>query len=341
MPNLTLLAAGGSLAFDELSTLNPASPQTESIRFLFIFLCATSLVILAVVWGVLVYCLARFRRPRSLDGQQQSPSEPPQKYGSMPIEIAWTVAPALIVSLLTLVIVRTEFEVRVGPRREAADVPHAVRVSVIGHQWWWEYELEQQDGKVVTANELHVPASTDVTRPIYLTLQSADVCHSFWVPRLAGKMDLIPGRVNELWFATGQTGLFLGQCAEYCGSQHANMLLSVSVDSPEQFAAWLANEAKPAIESAAAREGRDAFFAQSCVNCHTIRGTAAHGKVGPDLTHFASRKTMAGGMIPLNLENVRYWIRDPQSVKPGCLMPAFGLSDRDVTRIADYLMTLR
>ena len=309
MPDFHLLAATASETLQNVSTLNPVSPPAESIRYLFLFITAVALGILCIVWGVLFYSLIRFRRKKSADAGAQK--EPPQVYGSMPIEIAWTVAPTLIVFVLALVIVRTEFEVRVKPSQPSETNP-AVRVSVVGHQWWWEYSIEQfgeQKIGVTTANELHLPVSGNgigsqesgvaaqesKDRPIYLTLQSADVCHSFWLPRLAGKTDLIPGRVNETWFQTSEPGWYLGQCAEYCGAQHANMLLRVYFDKPDDFAAWLANEQKPAVEdlSASAREGKQAFLAQSCVKCHTIRGTAAKGTFGPDLTHLASRDTLA------------------------------------------------
>jgi cytochrome c oxidase subunit 2 len=361
MAGFELLAATAGPVVQNVSTLDPASPPAESIRFLMIFVTAVGAFILAVVWGVLFYSLLRFRRKKSA-----ADTEPPQVYGSMPIEIAWTVAPAIIVVLLTLVIVRTEIDVRRKPSTSTGASP--LEATVIGHQWWWEYVIER-DGErkvgVVTANELHVPASQESgvrsqgsaaaapgsaggsadarteARPIYLTLKSADVCHSFWVPRLAGKTDLIPGRINEMWFQTDKPGLYLGQCAEYCGAQHAGMLLSVYVDPREEFESWLANEEKPAVDDGAAREGKAAFLAQSCVNCHTVRGTMAHGKVGPDLTHLAARHTIGGGMIELNRDNLRDWIHDPQQLKPGCLMPAFGLSDRNLELITDYLMTLK
>jgi len=341
MARFFLLAAAAGQSVQNVSTLDPVSPPAESIRFLIIFVTAVCAFILAVVWGVLFYSLLRFRRKKAATSAE---NEPPQVYGSIPIEIAWTLAPAIIVVLLTLAIVRTEFEVRAKPLGIDA-APHAVRVTVIGHQWWWEYVIDR-DGErtvnVVTANELHVPASAaEEARPIYLTLKSADVCHSFWVPRLAGKTDLIPGRVNEMWFQTDQTGLYVGQCAEYCGAQHAGMLLSVKFDPPEEFEAWLANEEKPAFEDASVQEGKAAFLAQSCVNCHTIRGTTAHGQVGPDLTHLKSRKTIAAGMFELNRDNLRAWIHDPQQLKLGCLMPAFGLSDQNVDLITDYLMSLK
>jgi cytochrome c oxidase subunit II len=344
---LTLLAAADA-PLQNLSTLDPASPPAESIRILFIFTTAVGVFILAIVWGVLFYSLVRFRRrKKQTDAGGVVLSEPPQVYGSMPIEIAWTVAPGLIVFILTLVIVRTELEVRANPRQIPAA---AVQIGVIGHQWWWEYIVKADRDityDVVTANEIHVPVSDAsekpvAPRPIYLHLQSADVCHSFWIPRLAGKTDLIPGRdENYQWFQTTEPGLYLGQCAEYCGTQHANMLLRVYVDSEEDFAAWLANEQKPAVDEETKREGRQAFLSQSCVNCHTIRGTLAHGKVGPDLTHLAARHTIGSGMIELNAENLQKWITDPQQIKSGCLMPAFGLSGRNVNLITEYLMSLK
>ncbi len=352
-----LLAAVAGGPLENVSTLSPASPPADAIRYLFLFVTAAAIFILAVVWGVLVFSLVRFRRAKPPDDivPRSVPNEPPQVYGSVPIEIAWTVAPAIIVFLLILVIVRTEFEVRVNPNRVPAGA-EPMHATVIGHQWWWEYVIQPGDERlpgIVTANELHVPASAAASdsesesapggqaRPVYLTLQSADVCHSFWVPRLAGKTDLIPGRTNQMWFQSSEPGLYIGQCAEYCGTQHAGMLLRVYVDSPRDYAAWLANEAKPAVDDQTVREGKQSFLAQSCVNCHTIRGTAAHGRFGPDLTHLAARQTIAGGTIELNRLNLRRWIANPQDLKTGCLMPAFGLNDRTVDQITDYLMTLR
>jgi cytochrome c oxidase subunit II len=161
------------------------------------------------------------------------------------------------------------------------------------------------------------------------------------VPRLAGKTDLIPGRANKMWFQTAERGLFVGQCAGYCGTQHAHMLLRVVVDEPAEFERWLANEAKDAVESPAVAAGKQAFLAQSCVNCHAVRGTPARGTYAPDLTHLMSRQTLASGMVPNTPEQLHRWLADPQQVKPGCLMPAFMLSDRDLDLITGYLATLR
>jgi cytochrome c oxidase subunit II len=331
-----------------LSIFDPVSPPAESIHYLSLLVLAITGGIFLVVESVLIYSLLRFRH-RGVRGT----SEPPQVYGSKPIEIAWTAAPALIVFVLTLVIARTEWEVRVDPNNLPPDLKDSqlLRIRVVGHQWWWEFNYEgygDEKLRFVTANELHVPASNrsvpSERRPVFLTLLSEDVAHSFWVPRLAGKTDLIPGRTNDMWFETERTGLFVGQCAEYCGTQHANMLLRVYVDSPEEFARWLANQKKNAREGddAEVRKGKEVFLAQSCVNCHRLRGTPARGTFGPDLTHLMSRDMLAAGMIRNDRDgkNLRTWIADPQTTKPGCLMPAFGLSENDLDRVVRYLRSL-
>ncbi|MFI5454771.1 MAG: cytochrome c oxidase subunit II [Isosphaerales bacterium] len=321
-----------------LSIFDPASPQAEAIRNLAVLVLAITGFILILVEGVFIYIVVRFR-----DRSSSGAPEPPQFYGSKPIEIAWTAAPAMIVFILGLVTTRTLWDVSTFPPRHRTG-DNALIVTVIGHQWWWEYRYEEYDGRKLgftTANELHIPASEDGRpRPVSLTLKSADVCHSFWVPRLAGKTDLIPGRTNQMGFLTDKTGLFVGQCAEFCGSQHANMLLRVVVDPPDDFERWLANEARPAVEDTAGREGKQVFLSQSCVNCHRIRGTMARGGYAPDLTHLMGRQTLAAGMVPNTSENIRRWVDNPGSIKPGCLMPAFGLSERDCDHIAGYLLTL-
>jgi cytochrome c oxidase subunit 2 len=321
------------------SIFEPASPSAQSIVSLSILMLAVAGLIFVVVEGVLFYCVWRFRTTSS-----RPANEPPQAYGSHAIEIAWTAAPGLIVLFLTLVIGRTLWEVEAAvPAPRPND--RALFVTVRGHQWWWEYEYETYDNRklgFITANELHIPLSEEgEPRPVYLTLVSADVCHSFWVPRLGGKMDAIPGRTNSLLIETDKPGLYLGQCAEYCGAQHANMMIRVYADTPEDFDRWVANQAKPSVDDPGAREGRDALLGESCVNCHTVRGTAARGTYAPDLTHLMSRETLASCEVANNLENLNDWVRDPQSIKPGCLMPAFGLSDRKRELIVEYLTTLR
>ncbi|HVU88714.1 MAG TPA: cytochrome c oxidase subunit II [Pirellulales bacterium] len=322
------------------SIFAPASPPAESIRALSILVLAITLGIFFVVEGVLLYCLVQFRKQKSA----KEGTEPAQVYGSKSIEIAWTVAPALVVFTLVLVTTRTLWEVEMPVPEPKLD-DNTLFVTVVGRQWWWEYQYQNYNGQsigFVTANELHVPAS-DVRTPrrVYLTLKSADVCHSFWVPRLAGKTDLIPGRENSMWFQTDELGLFVGQCAEYCGTQHGGMLLRVFVDEPADFERWLEEQKRPAVSDSSVEEGRLAFLGQSCVNCHRVRGTPADGTYAPDLTHLMSRTTLASGLIENNEENLRRWIADPQNVKEGCLMPAFGLSDRERDLIVDYLLSLR
>jgi cytochrome c oxidase subunit 2 len=335
----TVLLAVGGRPTQNLSIFDPASPPAETIRTLFLLVVGVCAVIFVIVEGTLIYNLFRFRPKPGDNG-----NEPPQVYGSMPVEIAWTLAPALIVFLFILVMIRAVFEVRVDPNTPPPQGSKPLYVTVIGHQWWWEYGYDKYEGKelgFITANELHVPASTDrVVRPVYLTLKSADVCHSFWVPRLAGKWDLIPGKTNHTWFQPERTGLFLGQCAEYCGTQHANMLLRVVADTPDDFQRWADNE-KKRVDDTRKRPGRDTFMKLACINCHTVRGTPAKGKFGPDLTHLMSRQTLAAGMVENNAEMLRQWVRDPQTIKVGCWMPDMKLSDREVDEVVAYLLTLR
>jgi len=359
---IPLLLASADPSSQDLSIFDPVSPPAESIRNLSVLVLAITGFIFIAVEGILVYAIIRFRRRAApgitpgadISGLALTPAdesdapvreaEPPQVYGSKPIEIAWTAAPALIVFVLVLVSARTLWEVNVPPPRPRAG-DNTLFVTVVGRQWWWEYTYDHYNGRELgftTANELHVPASEEgVARPVYLLLESADVCHSFWVPRLAGKTDLIPGRVNSMWFQTNRPGLYLGQCAEYCGTQHANMLLRVVVDSPRDFDRWLEYEQRPAAEDPGGSAGRSALLAQSCVNCHRVRGTAARGTCAPDLTHLMSRQTLASGMVENTPENLRRWVADPQQIKPGCLMPAFGLGDRERNDIVRYLLTLR
>ncbi len=325
-------------ASDNLSIFDPASENARSIVHLAILTFAIAGLIFCVVEGILFYCLWRFRQRG-----EEAAGEPPQVYGSMPIELAWTLAPALIVMFLGLVVTRTLWEVKPNTPQPSRQ-EDALFVTVVGHQWWWEYIYERSDGKplgFVTANELHVPFRDGATpHRVYLTLKSADVCHSFWVPRLGGKVDAIPGRANTLMLEPRQTGVFLGQCAEYCGLQHANMQIRVTVEPEAAFQEWVRNQSEPAREVASEQEGRHAFLSQSCVNCHRIRGTAANGSYAPDLTHLMSRETLASGMVRNTPDHLAAWIRDPQAIKPGCPMPAFQLTEAQQKSIVRYLLTL-
>jgi cytochrome c oxidase subunit 2 len=216
----------------------------------------------------------------------------------------------------------------------------AIEVVAIGHQFWWEYRYPGL--KVVTANELHVPVS-DPTHPTptFIQLLSADTDHSFWIPRLAGKTDLIPNHPNSIWIDPQRTGLYLGQCAQYCGTQHAKMLLRVYVQSREDFDRWIEEQRQPAAVGDAVTQGQRIFETTACINCHNIAGTVANGRFGPDLTHLMSRDTIAAGAALNTAKNLRLWIQNPNAIKPGSLMPAMELNDGEVDAVTAYLETLR
>jgi len=288
--------------------------------------------IFLVVAGLLLYALLRFRHRA---GDANATQEPPQIYGSTQIELSWTVIPILIVVMLFLATARVILTTQNAPKPAAA-----LDVTVIGHQFWWEYRYPKLG--IVTANELHIPVSDPKhPTPTYLAMSSADTDHSFWVPRLAGKTDLIPNRVNTMWMDPEAAGLYLGQCAQYCGTQHAKMLIRVYADTPAEFAAWVAHQQQPAVESDSVPEGRSVFQHTACISCHTVAGTIATGRFGPDLTHVASRDTIASGAVPNTPANLRAFVNDPAQFKPGSLMPAMHLNDHDLDAVTAYLTTLK
>jgi cytochrome c oxidase subunit 2 len=308
---------------------SPASTPAYLIHHLSLFVLGICAAIFTVVCSLLTYAVIKFRRRADDDGL-----EPPQIYGSNQVELAWTVIPVLIVVVLFLAAARVIHAVE-----DARMPPGTTEVTAVGHQFWWEFRYPQYG--FVTANELHVPVSDlDHPTPTRLALLSADVSHSFWIPNLAGKTDLIPNRINSMWIDPHTAGVYVGQCAQYCGTQHAKMLLRVIVESREDFEKWVANQKTGAVESPSVAEGRRVFHTTACVNCHAVDGTNARGTFGPDLTHLMSRETIASGAAPNNRENMRLWIKDPEAIKPGCLMPAMQLTEQDIDAVTDYLMTL-
>jgi cytochrome c oxidase subunit 2 len=223
--------------------------------------------------------------------------------------------------------------------QDARRPPGAIEVTAVGHQFWWEYRYPQYG--VVVANELHVPVSDPKNpTPTFLTLLSADTDHSFWVPRLNGKTDLIPNKVNHTWIDPQNTGLYLGQCAQYCGTQHGKMLLRVYVESRQQFDQWIQAQSRPAVADPSVAAGRAVFETTACINCHTVAGTVANGRFGPDLTHLMSRDTLAAGAAANTPENLRLWIQNPDTFKPGSRMPAMTLTDQELDQVTAYLLTL-
>lgn len=310
----------------------PAGTPAGAIFSLSMLVFGITAGIFLVVAGILVYVLVRYRS-RAADGASEQ--EPAQIYGSNQIELSWTVIPILIVVMLFLATTRVIYTTEHAPK--PAD---ALDVTVIGHQFWWEYRYPKLG--LVTANELHVPVSSaQHPLPTYLTMSSADTDHSFWVPRLAGKTDVIPNKVNTMWIDPGTVGLYLGQCAQYCGTQHAKMLIRVYADTPKEFAAWVAHEQQPAVEDPSVAEGRAVFMHNACISCHTIRGTVATGRFGPDLTHVASRDTIASGSVPNTPSNLHRFMDNPANFKPGVLMPPMHLNSHDLDAVTAYLTTLK
>lgn len=312
----------------------PLSRPAEMIHQSAMVVLVITAAIFVVVTILLVYIVVKFRRRKTDDGD-----EPPQIYGSSHIELAWTVLPILITVVLILVTSRTIGEIQNMPMPE-----DALKIRLVGHQWWWEVEYPELG--IVTANEIHIPVSSrdrDKAKPTHVLLQSADVIHSFWVPQLAGKTDLVPNKDNETWIDPYEVGVYFGNCAEYCGTQHANMLLRVIVHEQEDFDRWVAQQKAPipAPQTAMEVKGKDLFYNTSCINCHRIDGTLSAGVFGPDLTKLMLRQTIGAGVAPLNQETLRIWVKDPQILKVGCLMPDMQLEQDEVDAIVAYLMTLK
>ena len=317
-------------SYQSPNIFRPESTPADSIFHLSLLVLAITSLIFLVVFSLIVYSIVRYRSRDSDDH-----SEPPQVYGSSQIELAWTVIPVLIVLVLFLATARVIHSIQDAPQPA-----ESIQVTAIGHQFWWEFRYPGLG--IVTANELHVPVSdSSHPTPTFLTLLSADTDHSFWVPRLAGKTDLIPNHPNKMWIDPNQTGLYLGQCAQYCGVEHAKMLLRVYVDSPDQFDKWVQAQKTAAASDSSVEAGRRVFESTGCINCHTIRGTVANGRFGPDLTHLMSRDTIASGVAPNSAENLRQWIQNPDSIKEGSLMPGMKLNDQDLDALVAYLGMLR
>lgn len=323
-------APANSVVYQTPSTFDPHSGPALMIHHLSLFVIQVTGTIFIVVASLLLYVVIRFRQRDPNDD-----SEPPQIYGSTQIELAWTVIPILIVVVLFLTTARILFAIQ-----DQKMPPAAIDADVVGHQFWWEFHYPKFG--FTTADELHVPVSTgQAPMTTSLRLLSADVDHSFWAPQLFGKIDSIPNQINHVWFNPDKVGMYVGQCAQFCGVEHAKMLLRVYVQTPEDFAVWVKNQQQPAVQDPAVAEARQFFESQACISCHVVRGTAANGKFGPDLTHLMSRDTLASGALENTPANLKLWIKDPDYVKPGSLMPAMQLSDAQIGQIVAYLTTLK
>ena len=280
-----------------------------------------------LVFALIGYICLRFRHKPGRE-------EPEQVHGNTRLELAWTLVPAIILAIIAVPTVRVIFETQQAPP------PNALTIDVVGWQWWFEFKYPVNAGRdtVITANEVHIPAG----RPINLRLIGGDVIHNFWVPQMGGKRYLIPRHVNSIQFTTNEPGTYLGQCAEFCGASHALMKLRMIVHTPEGYEQWLRNEASPALEptDSAVLIGKQKVTVGACAGCHIIRGTPMVGRTGPNLTHFARRQTLAGGIMENNAENLAAWLRDPPAIKPNAKMPNLGLSEQDIAYMVAYLQTL-
>jgi cytochrome c oxidase subunit II len=323
----TLLLSACISADAPMNYLYPEGPRAIQADRLWDVTFAIAAVVFFVVEGGLIYIIFKYRASR-----KGGAAEPKQLHGHTKLELLWTAIPAVILTGIAFMTVPVIFD-------QAREPEGALKIEVIGHQWWWEYRY---DNGVVTANELHIP--TD--RPVLLDLRSVDVIHSFWIPKLAGKADVVPGRINHLTIEATDPGEYLGQCAEYCGLSHANMRLVAFAHEPGDFDTWVSEQLADAATDGSVNEGRDLFFnetfagGQACVACHAIKGTEAAGIIGPNLTHLASRTRFAGSMFELNEENLHAWLADPPEQKPGSLMPDLGLTDEQINDLTAYLLSL-
>jgi cytochrome c oxidase, subunit II len=306
------------------NALDPQSPLARAIYELAIRSTIIFTLIFVIVSGLIIYAILRFHA-------RAGEPDPRQILGNKKVEMAWTIIPFLIVVLLFAMTLSAMKRVEPPP----APSPDLV---VTGHQFWWQVDYPGLG--VITANEIHIPAG----KPLSVRLESKDVLHEFWVPKLTRKMSNVPGQPNHIWLQADKPGTYIGQCSEFCGTQHAWMRILVVADEPSKFEEWQRAQLQPArpATSDATAKGLALFQTSTCINCHAIRGVAgADLRVAPDLTHVGSRKQLASGIIENTPANMRLWLKSPQHIKPGALMPDFTLTDEELDQLSEYLSTLR
>lgn len=346
---VTLVVAGCSADLHSPeSVLSPAGPQAQHIRSLAWLYMGVCLVVYILVMLFLIGAFLHRRHGKAMEpGNDHFEPEPASE------QRIWRVVFAAIgVTVLTL------FALLIGDFATGRSLaltstaPDPLRIQIIGHQWWWEVHYVDwperfgervASNNITTANEIHIPVDPNNPVTVQFMLESHDVIHSFWVPSLDGKKDLVPGHPTTLWLQADQPGTYWGECAEYCGYQHANMRLVVVAEPVDQFQTWLNSQRQSAPDptNAAQERGRHVFLGSSCVMCHSIQGLPANGRVGPDLTHVASRKLLAAGALQNSRGDVSGWIVDPQRIKPGTQMPQNNLAPEDLRALLDYIETLK
>jgi cytochrome c oxidase subunit II len=309
------------------SALNPAGPQAAAMANLTWWFFGVCAVVYALVLAATLWAVVRRRKP-SDDAPETT------------VRLGWIVGIATAVTVITLVVL-TVSSVVAGRGLTSPSGPGAITVDVIGHQWWWEFQYRDVSANewVNSPNELHVPVGI----PVVLKAMSRDVIHSFWVPNLHGKRDLVPGMVTHTWIQADTPGVYRGQCAEFCGHQHAHMAFLVVAEPMEDFQRWLQRqrEGAPQPRTDAEKRGHDVFMKGPCVMCHTIRGTSAASRFGPDLTHVAGRQTIGAGTLPTTRGHLAGWIVNSQSIKPGNRMPPNIMRGEDLQALLTYIETLK
>jgi cytochrome c oxidase subunit II len=309
--------------------LHPEGPVARTEHHLFVPVFWIAAAVFVLVEGLIVYIVIRFRA-------KASDEAPVQTHGNFRLELGWTIAPAILLGVIGIFTIKTVFDV--------ARIPHGanvVQVKVTGHRWWWEYSYPGLN--ITTANVMTIPTG----KKVVLSMTSDDVIHSFWPPKLAGKVDVVPGQTNQMVIQADKPDTYYGQCAEYCGTSHANMRLQVVAMAPTDFDTWVhQQQAGPAVVATTttstdpAVQGANLFLNKGCAGCHTVNGVSG-GAVGPNLTHLQSRDCFAGCLFPMNDQDLRRWLRDPPAEKPGSVMPNLNLSETEITNLIAYLDSLK
>ena len=340
---LSLMLLASACANVPQTTVLPKTEAAREIQWLYEIIFWLAVVVFIGVQGALLYIMWRFR-------YREGHALPDQVHGNTALEIGWTIAPAVILVIMAVPTIRTIFALET-PATSSPDGSAPLVVEVVGKQWWWEFRypefVDAQGHPLTTANEMILP----VGRTAVLNMTSDNVVHSFWVPQLMGKMDVMPNHVNQIWFTPEDPGQYFGQCAEYCGIQHANMRMNVIAMTPTDFQAWVRRQLQPvagppagvsAEQAALIEAGATAFQQNGCIGCHTVSAAIREeGKIGPNLAHFGSRTTLASGIRTNTRENLAHWLEDPQAIKPGNFMPNLLLRPQDVEALVAYLHSLK
>ncbi|HEX6607524.1 MAG TPA: cytochrome c oxidase subunit II [Chloroflexia bacterium] len=311
---------------------DPISPLARASTDLFNGTLFISFLILLGIGGFILYSIFRFRaRPGDT-------TEPPAIYNNRRLELAWTAGPALILLGVLIFAIPAQLAQTVETSKPA-DGQEPPDIQIIGHQWWWEIRYPQAGASVITANEVHMP----VGKRLLIQVDSGDVIHDVWIPQLGPKMDTVPGQTNWMWLEADRPGTYQGVCAEYCGTEHAWMLIRAIAQPQAEFDAWLQQQRAPAVAptTAETQHGAQLFAQRTCINCHAISGTAAQARVGPDLSHYASRGVLGSGVLPRTPENTMRWLQNPQAVKPGNRMPNLHLAPDELRDLTAYMESLK